>query len=177
MKLKYLPINFTIKFSDFVHIDVNPLFIMRSMIGKNLRSMCCISKRSICAECMYNKTCAYAFLFETILLQENSLLPGTNRASHPFSITIKKLQREVQHEPFLALDGGDDGLDFYRAIVKNYTQALKPGGYLCFEFGMDQGDDVCRILEQNGYTILERSRDYNDRERAVLAQFGRKEEE
>ena len=94
MKLKYLPINFTIKFSDSVHIDVNPLFIMRSMIGKNLRSMSCISKRSICAECMYNKTCAYAFLFETILLQENSLLPGTNRASHPFSITTKKLQRE-----------------------------------------------------------------------------------
>ena len=74
------------------------------------------------------------------------------------------------HEPHLALYGGDDGLDFYRAIAKNYRKALKPGGYLCFEFGMGQGDDVCRILEENSYTILERSRDYNDRERAVLAQ-------
>ena len=79
-------------------------------------------------------------------------------------------------EPHLALHGGTDGLDFYRSIVENYTEALKPGGYLCFEFGMGQGDGVCRILEDNGYTILERTRDYNDRERAVLAQYGRKDE-
>ena len=79
------------------------------------------------------------------------------------------------HEPHLALHGGDDGLDFYRAIAKNYKSALKPGGFLCFEFGMGQGDAVCRILEDNSYTILERTRDYNDRERAVLAQI-RKEE-
>ena len=79
------------------------------------------------------------------------------------------------YEPHLALYGGEDGLDFYRAIAKNYAPALKSGGYLCFEFGMGQGDDVCRILAENGYTILERTRDYNDRERAVLAQYGGKE--
>ena len=79
------------------------------------------------------------------------------------------------YEPHLALYGGEDGLDFYRAIAQNFAPALKPGGFLCFEFGMGQGDDVCRILEMNGYTILERTRDYNDRERAVLAQYGRKE--
>ena len=79
------------------------------------------------------------------------------------------------YEPHLALYGGEDGLDFYRSIAKNFAPALKPGGYLCFEFGMGQGDDVCRILAENGYTILERTRDYNDRERAVLAQYGRKE--
>ena len=80
------------------------------------------------------------------------------------------------YEPHLALFGGEDGLDFYRSIAENFTSALKPGGFLCLEFGDDQGDDVCRILEANGYTILERSRDYNDRERAVLAQYGRKED-
>ena len=79
------------------------------------------------------------------------------------------------YEPHLALCGVEDGLDFYRSIAKNFAPALKPGGYLCFEFGMGQGDDVCRILEMNGYTILERTRDYNSRERAVLAQYGRKE--
>lgn len=78
-------------------------------------------------------------------------------------------------EPHMALYGGEDGLDFYRSIAKNYRKALKPGGYLCFEFGMGQGDAVCGILEDNGYTILERARDYNDRERAVLSQYGRKE--
>ena len=81
----------------------------------------------------------------------------------------------ANYEPHLALFGGEDGLDFYRAIAKNYKSALKPGGYLAFEFGMGQGDDVCRILKANGYTILERTRDYNDRERAVLAQLGGKD--
>ena len=101
--------------------------------------------------------------------------------SNPPYVTTQEmteLPKSVKdYEPHLALHGGDDGLDFYRAIVKNYTPALKSGGYICFEFGMGQGDDVCAILERNGYTILERSRDYNDRERAVLAQYGRKEEE
>ena len=79
-------------------------------------------------------------------------------------------------EPALALHGGLDGLDFYRAISANFSAALKPGGYLCFEFGMGQGNDVCDILMDNGYTILERTRDYNNIERAVLAQYGRKED-
>ena len=79
-------------------------------------------------------------------------------------------------EPHIALFGGRDGLDFYRSIAENYKSALKPGGYLCFEFGEEQGDDICRILEENGYTILERTRDYHDTERAVLAQYGRKED-
>ena len=100
--------------------------------------------------------------------------------SNPPYITtqeMEELPRSVKDfEPHLALHGGTDGLDFYRAIAQNYKEALKSGGYLCFEFGMGQGDDVCRILEENGYTILERSRDYNDRERAVIARYHRKEE-
>ena len=79
-------------------------------------------------------------------------------------------------EPHLALFGGRDGLDFYRSIAENYGKALKPGGFLALEFGMGQGDDVCRILTEHGYTILERTKDFNDRERAVLAQYGRKED-
>lgn len=94
MTISYQQFDFTIKFLEPAKVDVNPLFILRSMLGKNLRSMCCISKQSPCSECMYNKTCAYTFLFETILQQENPLLPGTNRASHPFALSTKKLQRE-----------------------------------------------------------------------------------
>lgn len=99
--------------------------------------------------------------------------------SNPPYITsqeMKELPKSVaDFEPYMALYGGEDGLDFYRAIAENYTSALKPGGYLCMEFGMGQGDEVCRILAEHGYTILERTKDYNDRERAVLAQYGRKE--
>lgn len=97
--------------------------------------------------------------------------------SNPPYITTKEMQElpsgVKDYEPHLALHGGDDGLTFYRAIAENYKTALKPNGYLCLEFGMGQGDAVCEILESNGYTILERSRDYNDRERAVLAQLGK----
>ena len=101
--------------------------------------------------------------------------------SNPPYITGKEMEElpasVKDFEPHLALFGGDDGLDFYRSIAANYKSALKAGGYLCFEFGMGQGDDVCAILEENGYTILERSRDFNHIERAVLAQYGRKEDE
>lgn len=99
--------------------------------------------------------------------------------SNPPYITAEEMKQlphsVVDYEPKMALYGGEDGLDFYRAIAQNYATALKPGGYLCFEFGMGQGNAVCAILEANGYTILDRTRDYNDRERAVLAQYGRKE--
>ena len=99
--------------------------------------------------------------------------------SNPPYITteeMKQLPASVANfEPPLALYGGEDGLDFYRSITANYKNALKDGGFLAFEFGMGQGDAVCALLEENGYTILERSRDYNDRERAVLAQLTRKD--
>ena len=96
----------------------------------------------------------------------------------PYITTREMLQLPdsvARYEPRLALHGGTDGLDFYRAIAENFSAALKPRGYLCFEFGMGQGNAVCEILESNGYTVLERSRDYNDRERAVLARYDRKD--
>lgn len=100
--------------------------------------------------------------------------------SNPPYITAEEMEALPisvrNYEPHMALYGGEDGLDFYRSIAKNFSRALKPGGFLCFEFGMGQGDAVCRILEDNDYAVLERVRDYNDRERAVLAQYGRKED-
>ncbi len=100
--------------------------------------------------------------------------------SNPPYITAEEMEvlpiSVRNYEPHMALYGGEDGLDFYRSIAKNFSRALKPGGFLCFEFGMGQGDAVCRILEDNDYAVLERVRDYNDRERAVLAQYGRKED-
>ena len=100
--------------------------------------------------------------------------------SNPPYITTKEME-DLPHsvkdyEPHLALHGGEDGLDFYHAIASNFRQALKPGGFLCFEFGMGQGDAVCAILEMNGYTVLERSSDNNQIERAVIARYDRKDD-
>lgn len=99
--------------------------------------------------------------------------------SNPPYVTTREME-ELPHsvkdyEPHLALHGGSDGLDFYRSIVENYTPALKNGGYLCFEFGMGQAEDVCRILEQKGYTILECTNDFSGIQRAVIARYDRKD--
>lgn len=75
------------------------------------------------------------------------------------------------YEPHLALSGGEDGLDFYRSITEKYRRNLKPGGYLCYEFGEDQGDSVCQILAANGFAVRQRVKDYNGTERAVIAQY------
>ncbi len=75
------------------------------------------------------------------------------------------------YEPHMALYGGTDGLDFYRAIAENYRRCLKPGGYLCFEFGEEQGDDVCNILTAKGFRIVKRLKDFHETERAVIAQY------
>ncbi len=89
--------------------------------------------------------------------------------------TWKTLDPSVRDfEPRLALDGGDDGLDFYRAILENFTSALQPGGWICFEFGIGQGNDVCSLLRQHGYEITELRKDSAEITRAVLA---RKREE
>ena len=86
---------------------------------------------------------------------------------------IEMLDASVKdYEPHLALCGGDDGLVFYRAIVENFTSALRPCGLLAFEFGEGQGDDICSILQDHGYSILERVQDFGGTERAVLAQLG-----
>ena len=78
-------------------------------------------------------------------------------------------------EPHLALHGGEDGLDFYRAIVRNFTPALRPGGYLALEFGQGQEKVVCAILEAADYRVVELKEDNSGILRAVLAQHGEEE--
>ena len=89
--------------------------------------------------------------------------------------TWKTLDPSVRdYEPRLALDGGADGLDFYQAILENFTPALQPGGWICFEFGIGQENDVCSLLLRHGYEITELRKDSAEITRAVLA---RKREE
>ena len=73
---------------------------------------------------------------------------------------IRELDLSVRdHEPHMALDGGEDGLDFYRAIAKHWKSALRSGGKLIFEIGWDQAPAVESILEANGYLDVESFRD------------------
>ncbi len=64
---------------------------------------------------------------------------------------IKTLSKEVQNEPFIALDGGEDGLYFYKEIIKNAHNYLKKNGYLCLEIGDDQRQDVIKLINKVKY--------------------------
>ena len=89
---------------------------------------------------------------------------------------METLDKSVKdYEPSLALWGGDDGLDFYRAIIKNFTPILKPGGAICLEFGMGQEKAVCRLLMDHGYALDRLVRDSGERARAVLARKPKEE--
>lgn len=85
---------------------------------------------------------------------------------------IEKLDVEVKnYDPKLALDGGEDGLDFYRKITEKAYEKLNKGGFLFFEIGNEQRKDVQLLLEQNGFEDVTVIKDYNKIERIV---YGRK---
>ena len=90
---------------------------------------------------------------------------------------MEELDSSVKdYEPAMALYGGNDGLDFYRAIIKNFRPALKAGGYIAFEFGMGQHEAVCQLLRESQFEILELKKDLGGIIRAVLARDTREED-
>lgn len=84
--------------------------------------------------------------------------------------TIEELSEEVKYEPHLALDGGEDGLYFYREIIKNAKKYLNPNGYLAFEIGYNQKKQVEKLLEENGYKNIYSRKDLSGNDRVVVAQ-------
>lgn len=87
-------------------------------------------------------------------------------ARHEFAT----LQEEVLKEPRMALDGGDDGLDFYRRIVSEAPQYLKAGGILAMEIGYGQRKQISDIIEAAGLRLSEVKKDQNDIDRVMIAE-------
>ena len=87
---------------------------------------------------------------------------------------IPKLMEEVRcHEPNLALDGGEDGLDFYRNIIADSGAYLKPQGYLCFEIGYNQGEAVSGLMKEAGFSNCQVIKDLAGLDRVVTGQWNR----
>ncbi len=82
---------------------------------------------------------------------------------------MQELQPEVAQEPAMALEAGEDGLVFYRAIAEHYQKALKPGGALALEIGWQQKEAVTALLEENGWVEVECRKDFGGNDRCVLA--------
>lgn len=85
---------------------------------------------------------------------------------------IKNLDIQVQSEPYIALDGGKDGLDFYKKIINESYQYLKYNGYLCLEIGFDQKIDVIELIENTErFTGTYSKKDLFDNDRIIVAQL------
>lgn len=87
----------------------------------------------------------------------------------PYIITdeIKTLQKEVQFEPILALDGGIDGYDFYKKIITDWSRCLKKGGVMVFELGENQFDTVKKIMLKQGFDNIIESYDIQNIKRGI----------
>lgn len=84
---------------------------------------------------------------------------------------IKSLSKEVKNEPELALDGGIDGLDFYKKITSQAIEYLKFGSYLCYEIGYDQKEDVIDIINKHeNYSNTYCKKDLGGNDRVVITQ-------
>ncbi|MDL2310738.1 peptide chain release factor N(5)-glutamine methyltransferase [Peptostreptococcaceae bacterium OttesenSCG-928-C18] len=82
---------------------------------------------------------------------------------------MDKLDRKLDYEPVNALYGGEDGLDFYREIIKESVNYLKKDSYIALEIGYNQGKDIKKILETNKFKEIQVIKDYNDFDRCVIA--------
>lgn len=90
--------------------------------------MCCISKQSVCAECLYNKTCVYSYVFETILPSDNSILPGRDKGCHPYSLSVKRREHK-------------NPIDEYSFLITLFGKSVKYLPYIYAAFVRTGGND------------------------------------
>lgn len=91
---------------------------------------------------------------------------------------IGKLMEEVRfHDPVLALDGREDGLYFYRRITEQAGKYLKPGGWLMYEIGCEQGADVSAIMQGEGFAEVAVKKDLAELDRVVIGKKQMQEEQ
>ena len=82
---------------------------------------------------------------------------------------IKTLEKEVQNEPLIALDGGEDGLDFYKIIIQTAYKHLKENGILALEIGYDQKEEVIKLIEEsNKYINIYCKKDLAGNDRIII---------
>ena len=123
-------------------------------------------------------------LFSAFFLQkkDGKTLPGYDMliSNPPYIRTadIDTLMEEVQfHDPRIALDGHEDGLYFYRKITVEGKTFLKPGGWLLYEIGYDQGNEVGTIMRKAGFSHVEIIKDLAGQDRVALGQLTEKKQE
>lgn len=114
-----------------------------------------------------NVKAVYGDVFKSYMDFTDSFDVIISNPPYIISDEIKTLQAEVQHEPALALDGGTDGYDFYRAIIKHWSERLGDNGILVFELGEGQYDTVESFMLEKGFTDVKCAYDIQDIKRGI----------
>ena len=89
----------------------------------------------------------------------------------PTDVILTLMPEVAQFEPYQALDGKEDGLYFYRKIIKECTEYLNPNGTILFEIGHDQGEAVSDMLHQNGFDDVRVIKDLAQNDRVVIGRL------
>ena len=110
-------------------------------------------------------------LFENIQEQKFNII--VSNPPYIRSNVINNLPKQVQNEPHLALDGGEDGLKFYKKIIEQACNYIE-NGYLILEIGYDQKEDVENLLKENkNYSEIKTIQDLSGNDRCVIAKVGK----
>lgn len=160
INLQYIDVLLKIEFEKPLLFFTYPTIVFRSILGCRLRRLCCIAPRNKCFDCQFNKTCAYATIFETIISKDTDFLAGRNRGSHPFrlkinpsidytqeicqlDLTVQLYGFAIQYLPYIVFalqQAGKDGLFKTKSIynikdvVVNGVSSLKEDGNLNTDF-------------------------------------------
>lgn len=135
-------------------------------IEKSIDAMPYLEKNILQAE---NAKAVCADVLSLGNIKEESIDVIVSNPPYIKSADIPNLQKEVQFEPQMALDGGSDGLDFYRQIPKMWYPCLKKNGKIFFEISEEQGKDVSDILGSLGYKDVKVIKDMYGNDRIVCA--------
>lgn len=92
-RIPYGKASFLLTFEQPIRWRTLPTFVLRSLLGVQLKRMCCVQHQLCCESCTIAASCAYAVLFETPIPKDTNVLPGRNRGAHPFVLTHKQVMQ------------------------------------------------------------------------------------
>jgi hypothetical protein len=122
MRISYRQVRILIRFARKVDFKIPPVFIMRSVLGKELRRLVCLFRERRCADCGLKFTCAYSWIFETPIEKTTEVLAGRDRASHPFLMSCDTDPRDTADYFTLNLTLIGKGIEYlpyiYYALVR-----------------------------------------------------------
>ena len=117
----------TLQFQKPVRIDNYPAFVVRGVLGYHLKKMHCVVHGTPCQECVFYKTCAYVFLFESIIDKDSPVLEGRDRASHPFRLVCHAEPNSVTNQIDLRVQLYGRATEYVPHILFALREAGKTG--------------------------------------------------